>query len=239
MNLIYHGTSAVAARVALTEGLRPRGNAAGNDWLAEFPSIPDWIYLTKDAPLYYAAVSVNRPVTAAKTGAVIRIDSDALDKSLLRPDEDYFHLQNPPFATREEIKAFHDSCKERARQNPGEWTDSLSKVGSVGYAGVIPPNAIIDVVFVDFTLYGTLHGALLQVGEKVADRSQVLDIHGPLMLWLYSRNRLQLGFIDRLVGLAAENMEMPISAYRIAGAQKIHNLRKRNGLAVRGRPTKG
>jgi hypothetical protein len=236
MNPIYHGTSAVAARLALSEGLRPRGNAAGNDWLAEFPSIPDWIYLTKDAPLYYAAMSVNRPETADKMGAVIRIDLDALDKSLLRPDEDYFYLQNPPYATREEIKAFHDSCKEKARQNPGEWTDSLNKVGSVGYAGVIPANAIVDAVFVDFTFYSVLHAAIGEVGEKVGDRSRVLEIHQPLMSWLYSRNRLQLGFIDRLVVLAAENVEMPVSSYRTACAQKIHDLRKRNGLAVRGRP---
>jgi hypothetical protein len=236
LNYIYHGTSAATARIALEQGLRPRGQSAGNGW-GLFSAMPDRVYLTKDAPLYYAAMSVNDPSDLEKLGAVIRLDLDSLDASLLRPDEDYFYLQNVPFATREEIKTYHDSCKDRTDQNPEMWQESFQKIGSIAYVGVIPANAILDAKFVDFSFYSVLHAALGTLGEKVADRTQVVSIHKQLMSWLYSRNRLQSGFIDTIAGLAAENLEIPVEHFRRLRSNKIHNLRDRTGLSFRARPS--
>lgn len=237
MRYIYHGTNASAAHFAIKDGLHPRGNSSGN-WTENaglFSSHSNWVYLTEDAPLYYAAKSVNDPKESEKIGAVIRLDLDRLDNTLLRPDEDYFYLRKPLKVSDdpEYKKNFVEMCKLEAEQNPGMWQDSLKTCGSLAYAGVIPPSAMVDIRFVDFRFYSVIHGALLQVGEKVSDRSGVLELNSPLMEWLYGRaiNKLPQPVIDKIVDLAAENSEVSVEGYRMMNG-KIKNLRRRDGLRI-------
>lgn len=239
MNYLFHGTSANAARTAIEKGLTPRGDTAGNftENAGMFLSRSDWVYLTQDAPLYYAAKAVNDPTTTDKLGAVIRVDFDRLDKGLLRPDEDYFYLQNPLKSTDDprHRMQFVESCKLKAEQNPGMWQESLHAYGSIAYAGIIPPPTFLDVRFVDFIFYSVLHGALGSLGEKVMDRSSVLSVHSELMKWLYGGQlkKLPSPLIDKLVDLAAQNLEFPTQLYRSMKADKIRNLRQRSGLSIR------
>lgn len=231
MMSIYHGTTATTSRLAFKEGLCPREKSKGNDW-GEFPSMSDRVYLTAETPLYYAALSTNDVCDQDKIGAVIQLDFSLLDATKLRPDEDFFFLQNVIPRTLEERKEYHTLCKDKTNQNPEMWKDSLKEVGSVAHLDAVPAKSILGAVFVDFRFYSVLHGALLQVGEKNGDRSLILDVHNALMPWLYSKKKFPPDFLELLIDLAAENLEAPVTQYRLMNESKIRNLRKRDGLSI-------
>jgi hypothetical protein len=237
---IYHGTTAANAEIAMAEGLHPRGTAAGN-WMDDkdglFVSRPDCVYLTKDAPLYYAAVSTNKPGDTAQQGAVIRMDLDRLDKNALQPDEDYFYLQSPMeiAASLEDKQNYVAACKQKAKDNPQMWVESLKSCGSLAHLGTIPREAIVDVVFINFSFYSLLHAALGSLGEKTDDRSKVLYYHPHLIKWLFGSQltKLPASIVEELTDLAAFNHELPPAVYRLAKESAIRNMRRRDGLKRR------
>jgi hypothetical protein len=237
---IYHGTTAASADIAMVDGLHPRGDAPGN-WMDDksglFVSRPECVYLTKDAPLYYAAVATNSPEDKDKRGAIIRLDLDRFDKNNLQPDEDYFYLQNPlEIAARlEDKQRYVESCKQKARENPQMWPESLAAVGSIAHVSTIPREAIVDVVFINFNFYSLLHAALGSLGEKTLDRSNVLHYHPHLNKWLFGGEltKLPAPILEGLTDLAAENLEVPPFVYRSAKQDTIRNMRRRDGLKRR------
>ena len=82
--LLYHGTNERSARLALADGLKPRGRSKRGNWNHTITSNQATVYLTDCYAGYFAMV-------ATKDGermALMEIDTDLLDASLFRPDED-------------------------------------------------------------------------------------------------------------------------------------------------------
>ena len=153
---LYHGTSESVARVAIREGLWPRALTGGESlWERTVPSNSQLVYLTSSYPAYFAA-------NASKEGerwAIIEVDTDLLDEDNLHPDEDAIEqstrrVERTGFDELDAIPA--GNMKERTiwfRDHiilfQGMWKESLAALGTVGYYGVIPPEAITRVSFYD------------------------------------------------------------------------------------------
>lgn len=144
--LLYHGTSESRARKIMVEGLKPRGKTGRTNWQHTIESNPKAVYLTDAYPAYFA-------YNASRDGerwAIIEVDTDKLDESKLHPDEDvleqagrkFDHLQEKGMIERTRYYRRH------ARTNPN-WEKSLQAMGTCGYYGEIPPEAITRVVFID------------------------------------------------------------------------------------------
>jgi hypothetical protein len=154
--LLYHGTSERVARKALTEGLWPRAlSRAPSLWERTVPSNSQLVYLTASYPGYFAA-------NAAEEGekwAIIEVDTDLLDEDDLRPDEDAMEQGSRELGETgfEELDALPlGAMKERTlwfRDNielfRHLWEKSLEMLGTVGYCGVISPEAITRVGIYD------------------------------------------------------------------------------------------
>jgi hypothetical protein len=197
-----------------------------------FVSNEDFVYLTKDAPLYYAAIAVQESADEDKTGAVVRVDLEKLETSLLRPDEDYFYSQSPlrRDAPEADIKRLIAANKQKAKEHPEAWEESLEsdKCGSIAHLGEIPATAVMDVTFVDFFYYSPIHHAVVQVGEKVHDRTEVLRLHRSLMRWVYGGLKLDRVSMANVLDLAATNQEVPLGIY--LQAAPVHHLLDRKGF---------
>jgi hypothetical protein len=134
---LFHGTSAVVARQAKIEGLKPRGDRDGN-W-DECPSRSDLVYLTTAYAPYFAFCTKD-----ADEFGIVEVDADLLDETLLLPDEDFMEQ-----ATRgqfegsmeERTMMFRDNLEEFA----GFWKRSIDGLGNCAYKGDIPPDAITNV----------------------------------------------------------------------------------------------
>ena len=148
---LYHGTSETVARLALTEGLTPRGWRDGESTWKDLPSSPDVVYLTTAYAGYFA---LNATPEKERWG-IIEIDSDRLFDEDMVPDEDFMEqvtrghtMENwdlpaagMPGRTKwfsDRLTAFHP-C----------WTDSLAGLGNCGYANSIPAEAITRVGLYD------------------------------------------------------------------------------------------
>jgi len=144
---LYHGTSESRARKLLIEGITPRGKRAGN-WEHTIESNPKAVYLTDAYPIYFAYTAASN---LDERGAVIEIDLAKVDQSRLHPDEDvleqagrkFDHLQKKGMIERTRYYRRH------ARENPN-WQKSLEAMGTCGYYGVIPPQAISKIVLVEW-----------------------------------------------------------------------------------------
>lgn len=141
---LYHGTSESRARRIMAEGLKPRGKTGRTNWTHTIESNPKAVYLTDAYPIYFAFNACHD-----ERWAILEIDTDKLDESRLHPDEDvleqagrnYDHLQGKGMIERTRYY-------RRARTNPN-WEKSLEFMGTCGYYGEIPPEAITRVVLID------------------------------------------------------------------------------------------
>jgi hypothetical protein len=84
---IYHGTTEKIGRQALTEGLKPRKLTGKSNWKHSVESNPSLVYLTTAYAPYYALQSIKK--FKGEKIAIIEIETDLLDKTKLRPDEDF------------------------------------------------------------------------------------------------------------------------------------------------------
>ena len=151
---LYHGTSERVARLALQNGLVPRSESGVSSLWEDHPSSPNHIYLTTAYAGYFAM----NATTEGERWAIIEIDTDLLpDLDALVPDEDFLEQ-----ATRQQklpqglALVGVTSMKDRTewfRENLGDfahlWEDSISALGNCAHEGVIPPEAITRVSFVD------------------------------------------------------------------------------------------
>ena len=143
--LLYHGTSAVAARKAMTEGLKPRGSQSGN-WTHTIESNPKAVYLTDIYAPYFAVNASEGEV------AVLEVDTDMLDDTLLHPDEDWLeqngrHTEDGVKGNMHERTAYY---RDHIANWQHHWSDSVSYLGTCSYMGIIPPKAITQVAFWDW-----------------------------------------------------------------------------------------
>ena len=161
--LLYHGTNEKAARAAIREGIRPRGETGhkGN-WEHSSDSRDDCIYLSAVYAPYFAACSTD---DGDGRWAVIEINTDRLDDSLLLPDEDYLEQGTRKSEIPDEdfykglrqangVKDPHERMLARTaffRDNLDNywdrWEDSVDGIGNCCMQGGIPPYAITRVSY--------------------------------------------------------------------------------------------
>lgn len=154
---LYHGTTERVAKLALTEGLKPRAlTGVEGHWKHTVDSNPAHVYLTSVYAPYFAC-------TAAKDGerwAVIEVDTDLLDEERMRPDEDFLEQ-----ATRgakgalgpksRDMKVRTRWFRKRLEAFAHHWRDSVKGLGTCSYAGELPPEAITRVAV--FAPTGYIH----------------------------------------------------------------------------------
>jgi hypothetical protein len=146
---LYHGTNETVARKAMIEGLKPRSMTKTSNWNHTVMSNKDMIYLTDTYPLYFALCAIQ----GKERAAVIEIDTDLLLPWNFMPDEDFLeqatrHVPDDP-KTDWDMKKRNRWYRARMQQYATYWQDSLSKLGTCAYHGIIPAHAITRVAFID------------------------------------------------------------------------------------------
>jgi hypothetical protein len=163
---LYHGTKAALLDQIKQHGIAPRSvTNANNKWSEEAHSNQDIVYLTNGYPWHFA-------FEATKTfgpGLVLEIDTERLDASLFRADEDYiaqvvamrdgagddYFLEIPmeqikEMSGDEYLAAIHDKARENAKKFPELVNSSLTNLGTVAYYGTIPWSAVTRYVIIDW-----------------------------------------------------------------------------------------
>lgn len=148
---LYHGTSSRHLDAIMSDGLAPRGEGPSN-WQAA--SSPDGVYLTNAYGMYFAQASRRK---ASEDLVIVEIDTDSLDASNLRADEDSAwsawergHISDrfaPPRGLDRYGQAMHFS------ENLGELSESgfgyetsLALLGNCSHVGHVPSDAISRVL---------------------------------------------------------------------------------------------
>jgi hypothetical protein len=162
---LYHGTTADVARLALDEGLCPRGvSGVTGNWEHTVPSASDRVYLTSAYAPYFAAAAQPEELSMAdQRWGVVEIETDLLELDddgqplCLCPDEDWLEQ-----GSRGEIPKDHvfrdiglQHCKtmeerttllrEYAPAFAHNWPASIDGLGNCAHVGCIDPDAITRV----------------------------------------------------------------------------------------------
>jgi len=167
---LYHGTSAEHLSAILKNGVRPRG-IKPSVW-PEYESRPDCVYLTSAYGFYFAMAAYE----SGKKSVVFEIDTEALDKSLILPDEDFIaqgllairHNQGEQLELGDVHNEVRDNLedyiamerggieftisvlpKDKPWDGPPAWKASVTCLTTCCYKGIIPPSAIRRYVVFD------------------------------------------------------------------------------------------
>jgi|HigsolmetaGSP11D_1036233.scaffolds.fasta_scaffold00317_2 Dynein, heavy chain len=177
---LYHGTSYSALRRIAHEGVVPRGDREST-FQKTAPSNPNAVYLTDTYPVYFAAVSANGGI-----GAVIEIETNLLDEDRFNADEDVLEqtrtIPTPRGASLVERVIY---CRDRLNEERFDYRESLRKMGTCTYFGVIPPEAITRVAVVDFAQQAALHLAACDASINVFNFAFCALQHRQLTAWLF------------------------------------------------------
>jgi len=152
---LYHGTTETIGRRALTEGLKPRNLTGKSNWKHTVESNPTLIYLTAAYAPYYALQAVKN--LKKQKFAIIEIETDLLDETKMRPDEDFIEQ-----ATRRDEKnsagISGNTMNERTAyirnhidEFSNSWKLSVEHLGNCAYKGVIKKTAITRVSVVEIS----------------------------------------------------------------------------------------
>lgn len=152
---LYHGTSESVARLALTEGLRPRSDRGEAESLwAGHPSSADHVYLSAAYAPYFAAHATEAPDRMA----IVEIDTDLLPdgEDSLVPDEDWLEQATRGQEIPEDWSLPADDMaartawfRDRLHWFAHLWGKSVEGLGNCAHEGTIPPEAITRVSFID------------------------------------------------------------------------------------------
>lgn len=148
--LLYHGTSKARALQILQCGLMPRSITKLNNWDHTVKSNEEAVYLSNAYPLYFALQATE----SKEQMAVLEIDTTKLREHRLVADEDAVeqamrgHDQLPKTWSMEKRTAFY-----RDRIDQYKYEHSLQALGSCAHLGMIDPEAITRVAYVDFSAY--------------------------------------------------------------------------------------
>lgn len=154
---VFHGTTEEKARKILRYGLQPRSiSGEKGNWDHSEPSIPTNVYLTSVYGVYFATCASH---DEDERGAIIEIDMDKIDQTLLRPDEDFVTeaLSRDEQALKKlrlhkvSKEKRHDFVRRNIDRYRDWWEQSIKFLGNVAYRGTIQPFAITRIAAVDFT----------------------------------------------------------------------------------------
>ena len=152
---IYHGTTETIGRRALTEGLRPRNLTGKSNWKHTVESNPTLIYLTTAYAPYYALQAV-KELKRDKI-AIIEIETDLLDETKMRPDEDFIEQatrrdkKNGAGIRGKTMNERTEYIRNHIDEFSASWTLSVQHLGNCAYKGVIKKTAITKVSVVDIS----------------------------------------------------------------------------------------
>ena len=152
---IYHGTSEAIGRQAKAKGLRPRRLTGRSNWKHIVESNPSLIYLTTVYAPYYALHAVN----GNKGGkiAIIEVETDLLDESNFRPDEDFIEQatkrdeENNAGIMGRTMNERTAYIRNHIDEFSNSWKLSVEHLGNCGYKGIITGKAITRVSVVDIS----------------------------------------------------------------------------------------
>lgn len=204
--LIYHGTTERVARLALTEGLRPREDTGtkGN-WEHTSPSHPGLVYLTTAYAAYFALSAVGE----GERMGIVEIDLERLDVARLRPDEDYL----------EEVRDHHDEMAQVCSGCPtsggrfevtawlrdnidrfaGIWKESAARLGNCAYAGTVPPEAITRISVVAPSVVMGACGVALDPAIRVGNYQVCGGLYRALTRWFMGESVPLSDLVDSCV----------------------------------------
>lgn len=178
---LYHGTSEKFAKVALHQGLKPRGDRA-SQW--KIASSKDRVYLTSAYALYFAANASEEK----ERWAVLEVDTDLLLPHRLVPDEDFLEQ-----ATRGKQELFIKGTmiqrtkwfRKHAEQFSHHWEQSVAGLGNCAYQGEIPVEAITRVAYFDSTKNFSMAVKALDPTITLLNYRIVGGTYRALLKWLF------------------------------------------------------
>jgi hypothetical protein len=136
--LLYHGTSERHLETILEFGLKPR-TCQGN-W-QQWPSLLGHVYLTNTYPFYFG-ISATNPDCESERAVALEIDVTQLDPSKFYADEDYVSQFAAARNPRRKLKDLHEWAKRNIEAHRSYWRESLDRLGTCSYKGLVPPSAI-------------------------------------------------------------------------------------------------
>ena len=152
---LYHGTSETIGRQAKAEALRPRKMTGKSNWKHIVESNPSLIYLTTAYAPYYALHAVNG--NKGEKISIIEIETDLLDQSKFRPDEDFIE-QATRLDKKNTVGIRGKTTNQRTKYIRNHlddfsdfWKQSVEHLGNCGYKGSIRGKAITKVSVVDIS----------------------------------------------------------------------------------------
>lgn len=156
--LLYHGTSFSCWEKIKKNGLTPRNGGSQSNWEHTVESDPDTIYLTDAYALYFSLQCVNKNEEKFEDAVVIEIDTNKLNKKFFVADEDALeqasrHMKDGDglpldWDMNKRTLHYRNMAQKFAKSGYGhEW--SLSILGTCGYRGKIPLDAITRVAIID------------------------------------------------------------------------------------------
>ncbi len=185
--LLYHGTNSKIAKIALVEGLKPRALTGTTNWKhSGNHSNKECVYLTDAYPLYFAINAVKRGTIPA----IIEIDTDLLDESLLVPDEDVLEQANrrkddlpADWSMQKRTKYYRDRLMEYQHA----WPASLRAMGTCAYFGEIPAEAIRQVITVDHKVQPYVCAMAMDASMVIMNYQFVGERYKRLNDWIFGR----------------------------------------------------
>ena len=144
---LYHGTSETIARQALTRGLLPRNLSGVESVWDDYPSNPEFVYVTTAYAPYFALHAAGD----SKLG-IVEIDLDCLDPDELYPDEDFLEQVTQgkgPAPKGLTMEGRTNWYRDNLMNFQHHWADSLDGLGNAAHYGGIPASAITRISIYD------------------------------------------------------------------------------------------
>ena len=159
----------------MSEGLRPRKFTGKSNWKHIVESNPSLIYLTTAYAPYYALHAVNG--NKGEKIAIVEIETDLLDESKFRPDEDFIEQvtgldkKNAAGIKGKTVKQRTKYIRNHLDEFSGFWKPSIEHLGNCGYKGIITGKAITRVSVVDISKCLSMCSEVLEAVITLANYS--------------------------------------------------------------------
>lgn len=158
VNTLYHSTSESGAKAILSGlGIVPRSHTGIDSRYKDFPSNPDYVYLSYSHGAYFAGsvAGDQQSITGELAKAsILEIDGNKLDKSLFYPDEDFLeqHGRRNNDGITGNIYTRTAYYRENMSNYAELWESCFKLSGSIAYFGMIPLHAIKRICHIDWKL---------------------------------------------------------------------------------------
>lgn len=196
--LLYHGTTSLSAARALKQGILPRsklGQDFKGNWEHTILSHPDRVYLTDVYAFYFA-------MTACKNKgdrpAVIEIDTDLIDDTLLVADEDalaqVFKKDNVSLIESTEYYRDEETCTD--------WQASMAMMGTCAFYGAIPSSAITRICIINPEIQKRSLWTAMDASISILNYTFCKAKYKNLTGWFFGDEKLSE---EKYLGAAGEN----------------------------------